>query len=265
MNEKLYRAINEIDVVVDMEAKYGPITDTSPKEVVLELLGRQAGKQAFKDVPLSEANDTTFSMDLESYLKIVRDLGFIEVYKANFPHLSSKGEAEDYEETQYVLANPEIGAVLNFDTYSYRKENGELVVGRNSAEVRYCWTPHDFDNYPVYALSSGSWESKTDLEWGLYSHDIVWDPNMFWFGHHDAREGLHYTLKKLVESGTLLPVWPKMRNPYWRVFINWADWKICEYKVMGAAASVAIATRNKERYKTTTDWFKAMTGHNIKD
>jgi hypothetical protein len=271
MNEKLYRAISDIDVVAEMEAKHGmPINSGSPQEIVLELLSMSASQARFKEALLKEAGDTTFGMDAEPYLEIVKDLGFIEVYKAEFPHLfptfpdTSKGdEAKDYTESHYVLANPEIGAVLNFDTYSYRREEGELVVHRNAAQVQYCWRPNNLHNYPRHVLSSGGWESTVDPRWRDRNDGFSTTPDLFYFGYHDAREALRYTLKNLNEHGTFLPVWPKMRRPYWRPFINWADWKTYSFETMGAAYSKEIDRVNRERYATTPDWFKTMTGHNL--
>src|SRR5271156_4799982 len=104
MNEKLYRAISELDVVAALEAKHGmPITSGSPDEVMIELLSTTASQARFKEALLKEAGDTTVGMDAEPYMEIVKDLGFLEVYKAEFPHFFQGEEAKDYTETHYVL------------------------------------------------------------------------------------------------------------------------------------------------------------------
>jgi len=267
MNEKLYRAISDIDVVAAMEAKHGiPITSSSPDEVVLELLSMTASQARFKEALLKEAGDTTFGMDAEPYLEIVKDLGFVEVYKAEFPHVDViSNQSTDINESHYVLANPDIGAVLNFDTYSYREDSGNLAVHRNAADVYYAWRPNDLHNYPRHVLSSGGWESTKDPKWRDRDDGFSTTPDLFYFGHHDAREALRYNLKNLTDHGTLLTVWPKMRRPYWKPFINWADWKTYNFKTMGASYSKEIDRVNRERYETTPEWFKSMTGHNMGD
>jgi hypothetical protein len=264
-NENLYRDLNNFDVVAKVEELHGQrIDDSTPKEIVLELLTLQGAKNVLKEQLLLDANDTTFGMDALPYLQIVKDLGFIEVYTDTFPHVWEGEEARDYTETHYVLANPEIGAVLNFDTYSYQDSSGKLAVHRNGATLQYCWQPKDLAAYPNGVLSSGGWESKTDPEWRNQNLRFECTPDLFWFGSHDAREGLRFIIKNLMDAGTMLPVWPSMTRSYWLPFINWSDWKVCDYKTTGSkASSDAIHALNNYRYRTTPEWFKAMTGHNV--
>ena len=262
----LYRKLDETDPIAEIEKMTGQRVDSgSDSEVMLLALAATSRKSRAKEALLFGAGDTTFSMDADKYLAVVTDLGFIPVFEEQFDHLDSQTDTPtDIKETQYVLANPDLGVVLNFNTYSYRDEDGSMAIHRNSAHIQYCWQSKDSSvRGHSNVLSSGGWDSMTDPEWrNKDSH--VWGADMFWFGDNDAREALRYQLRNLMADGHLMTVWPKIRRPQWTAFINWADWKILSYTKMGMdGSSKAIDALNKQRYETTPDWFKAMVNHNI--
>jgi hypothetical protein len=155
--------------------------------------------QAKQEAPLS-LGDTTFSNKLDRYLFIVQDLGFELAKKWDFIGPGFRSEDEDRHEQEFLFIQRELGIVLHFDTYG-----GDSV---NSAGFNYCWRPNPGVEY-WGITSSGGMESEAGPGWQRDPRYRDVNPtDLYYSGHHDAREALRHKINMLKEHGTFLPKWP---------------------------------------------------------
>jgi len=75
----------------------------------------------------------------------------------------------------------------------------------------------------------------------------------FWTGHHDARDNLIRIIENFEQQGTLMPVWPKIKNLWLPIFMSRFDWQ-------QESPSLNHAL---ERLKVTTNWFQKIINENL--
>lgn len=132
---------------------------------------------------LRTAGDTTFSMKISDYLRIIREEGFILVLEEKFKE-AGFGGVDSTEETLFIFFHPLDGVLLCFDTF-----DGDRVNGGN---LYYNWTPNGTLQYSG-CLSSGGWDEDCKM----------------WSGHHDCREGIRRIMSNLRTQGKFVTPWVK--------------------------------------------------------
>lgn len=149
-----------------------------------------------KNSELERQDDTKLSNDLDRYLRIIGELGFIEVLKVSFSSPHDAGMAETF----YIFLHPEKAILLEFDTYQGIRVNG--------GKFYYCWKESSKD-YPRGILSSYSLESISDPNWRKDSKFNDSSPeDLYVQGNHDCREAIRYHMSNLGRYGTFINPWP---------------------------------------------------------
>lgn len=200
---------------------------------------------------LHSIGDTTFSNKLSGYLQIVTEFGFEIIYKAPFI-------IDGRNEEHHILWHNDLGILLNFDTFSWGKEEPSV----NGGNFYYNWSPNGerdgltssghfysekdalhltlFDkalnpyyipNYPVKPTWEGnlSWEQYKALVKPIENEqDALWDKassegyRTIWIGDHDCREAIITKIKSLFENGLFLTKWKECPFPW---LTNYSDHK----------------------------------------
>lgn len=147
---------------------------------------------------LEDAGDTTFSMNVVSYLSIVSGAGFEVVLEMPF-HSESNG----YDDVFRIMFHGD-GILLCFDTYG-----GQKSV--NSGNLYYNVRFRDgVDRFG--AISSGSFTAS-----GV------------WCGDHDCREAVLFNISQLRDVGEFLNPWEK-RPFLWLMHYGDKDGQDMDYK-----------------------------------
>jgi hypothetical protein len=131
---------------------------------------------------LEERDDTTFSNDLDRYLRIIGEEGFQKILELDF---TKRETAEKF----FVFYHFEDGILLSFDTYGGDSVNG----GKFRYNIKPNGTTKDFA------------ESQCTSSGGYTEHD----GEMIWSGDHDCREALRHHIAMLRENGTFVKDWVK--------------------------------------------------------
>lgn len=172
---------------------------------------------------LAARGDTQLSNKVSDYVQNLLRNGFECVYTEPFIGKSDEGR----NEALFLFANPEIGALVRFDTYG-----GSNV---NAASIYYCWKPHRDED--LYA-AAGSGRVMVDQA----------DGRNFWVGNHDARQAFNYNLQKLREKGTFYRQWPAGHKMFlW--LLHYAD---------PDAHCGAYQQINIDRLRLCPDWVKKI-------
>lgn len=177
-----------------------------------------------KNQMLDVLDDTKHGDDWTRYLRIVQDLGFMNVLQLPFQGqgLSNKPNSEMFN----IWAHPD-GMLLCCDTF--------CTTMLNSAHVYYNWLPLQDD-------AEGNWQVLSSGHW--YQHDLNQD--LVWVGDHDAREALRYKITNLRNKGNFLSKWKK--QPFmW--LLHYIDSKQDGYD---------FKQINQERIQLLPDWVKNM-------
>jgi hypothetical protein len=140
---------------------------------------------AQRDAILSLADDTTFSMGLDEYLRVVRDEGFELALSVPFTGKSYDGEPAP-SETFYVFWHPKHGILLRFDTYG-----GSRISGGNF--------------YYNIDFPDSRWPEGRVTSSGGFSDNG--DGTFTFVGNHDCREGLRFHIRQLRKHGTFVNPW----------------------------------------------------------
>lgn len=173
------------------------LTDKSYKDdAATEELGFMLSIAANQNLnrALVEADDTTYSDDLERYLRIVKEEGFKEVLC--IPFEGNLFKEESLKEKFFIFWH-EDGLLLSFETYR------EIRV--NSGHVYFNWLGND-KYWPGVGCSGGCTKEE---------------PHVF-IGDFDARVALRYNLNKMRQEGKFLSSW--VERP-WLWLLNYMDTK----------------------------------------
>jgi len=151
---------------------------------------------------LEETDDTTFSNDLERYLRIVTDEGFELLLRDEFECVLDPQQPR--QEAFYVLFSRAEGLLMEFNTFGDNHVNG--------GKFYYNWKPAwDINDrsvlWPQGLLSSGGYQKLPD---GSY----------IWAGDHDCREAVRFHLRRLRQHGTFVTPWVK--RPYFSL-LNYTE------------------------------------------
>lgn len=160
-----------------------------------------------KDDILELFHDSTFSMGMLDYIKVVESLGFENVGEYPFEDEKyGKGETEVF----LVYWHPEYSILLDFDSYG-----GRFSGNRNSSQFYYNWL-HNPDVKGYDFISSGSWIPVVpETDSGIDQLTLS--------GYHDGIEAINHKITRLSENGTFLKQW--IENP--GLHLNhWMDWEM---------------------------------------
>lgn len=183
--------MNEIDKLLSYDAlgEAEKCTGKSYKEdegtVALGMFGMMVNHQRREQL-LTEAGDTTFSMDTDPYFTLVLEEGFhcLRTIPFKDPH-------DGGDETMFIMWHPDDGLLLVWDTYHGK---------RNRADIYFNWTGRERGLWPIRA--SGCWTGDFDNK----------AAPLTWVGHFDAREALLHHLTWFRANGVFLKQW--MKRPF---------------------------------------------------
>ena len=164
----------------------------------------QMSLSAAKRAALKDAGDTYMTMPLDDALHLFYLMGFDEVLQDNFTAFDRHDQVETYRvlwRNDGILATVESyrGDQLNMSKIYYNVEfpPGTTRIGSVTSSGK---------------LWSDDWNSP--------------EGRRVWVGDHDAREGVRYSMRRLDEAGTFLPVW--VERPFlW--LVNFAESKVPGY------------------------------------
>lgn len=157
-----------------------------------------------KQKTLASLGDTTFSMDTDSYIKIVFTLGFEKVLEVDFKDVKRKGNPEKF----FVFWHPEKSILLEFDTF---------LGYRNGGNFYYNWLANRGVNCNEF-ISSGGYSYIYSYRDPGYDQPVI-------IGDHDCREALVHNITRMSNHGTFLQHW--IERPY-LCLNHYADWELCD-------------------------------------
>lgn len=147
--------------------------ETESLGIMLHIRNSDAKKTVMK-----ATNDASFSESLDSYLEIIKDIGFVLDYEEPF-----HSESSDKDESLSVYWQDEFGLLLHFDTYGGNQVNG--------GKFHYCWRMNDdCDDWSVRSSSSPCGDGVI-------------------LGDHDCREAIRFNIRRLSECGLFIKPWAK--------------------------------------------------------
>jgi len=169
----------EFDPLDTAEKITGESCHTDKGTVGLGMLFAMKHNQHKSEV-LEARGDTVFSMPLDKYLDIVKDLGFVQVMDVPF-----QTEHDGKMITEHLLAYWRKGLLLMFDTYG-----GDHI---NGGHLYFNWAP---TNQKEHVPSSGGCTKDAKGDKVIY-------------GDFDCREALVHHIKFLEARGQILDPWVK--------------------------------------------------------
>lgn len=263
--ENLYHELNSVDVVDAMEKKLGVHHSEFTDDENMALLGASLIHGRAKQAALELNNDTHFGMTVDAYLKVIHQMSFDLAVSFDIAHKSHDGELRD--EKLYVYGHRAHGIVLKFDSYSW----GDGVVNVNGGEWYAAFRPESRDTvYGRAHLSSGGWESESELQWRTDPkyEDSGQPDDLFWFGHWDCREGVRAHISSLLQHGNLLPQWPKLRKPYLPIFVSGYDYYSDTYQQLKDARSYTAGSEyidhvNRTRALKAPEWLLSIINNEL--
>lgn len=154
------------------------------------------------DAALTSMDDTTFSNQLDNYLRIVKSEGFEEVLRIPFA-------GSGVNETFFIFYHRIDGILLQFDTFNAKSVNGGTFY--------YTIKPHDKTYFFREVVSTGGYIDDETVQ-----------------GSHDCREAFRHKLAQLREHGTFVVKWP---NQPFLWLLHYMDTKDdgYDYKAINAA------------------------------
>jgi len=179
MSNKELHSVLSIDPIAVAEQLTGASYKDDKATLGLGVL-MHIGHSARKSAMLEECDDTTFSHDLDQYLRIIGEEGFKKILELDF---TKRGTAEKF----FVFYHYENGILLSFDTYG----------GYSVSDGRFC--------YNIKLNVEPKYFSGCTSSGGYTKHD----GEMIWVGYHDCREALRYHIAVLRENGTFVKNWIK--------------------------------------------------------
>ncbi len=257
--------LKSFDPVAHMETETGRRMVQSDDQDMLAVLRLTGLRNSLLNDVFAKLGDTTFSMDWDPFVKLVLDAGFEQAYHEEFvpvPDAATDKTNPEITEHAYVWGHRALGLMLTADTYSYYSGD-ELLRHRNTAHLYYAWRRNEGDEGPSYGItSSGAWESGSEPNWRrTRTHEQGLPADTFWYGNHDCREGMIGIIQRLIEHGTLLPVWPNIGEPpaFALAFRNdWAELESMSFDVR----TKALRQLERTRLAKMPDWFKAIVNGN---
>ncbi len=208
-----------------------------------------------KENLLKSIGDTTFSMSVIDYLKVVTEFGFKELLVEDF-----YSKKHNTHEKLYVMYHYELGILLKFDTFGGQRNGGDFYYNwsPNDNEMRHSLTSSgsfhwgkkhigffEPDFSEPYVIETYPEDAKWDLETGyeifkMYQKPIEEEQRRLldeakangkrtvWIGNHDCREGLITNIMALKENGTFIPNWIERECTFW--LMSFGDWEANEGK-----------------------------------
>jgi len=208
-----------------------------------------------KNRVLNAIGDTTFSMKLSDYFRVIKGFGFEDIYVEDFSDKDGK------DNKLYVLYHYDLGILLSFDTYFGNSVNG--------GKFYYNWSPNIGFETGNCTSSGGFYFSEGEMHIGLIDENLneyripnypkeipwtsqsceqfklenkqIWEDQQIllegafgngkrtvWIGNHDCREAVISNIKLMQECGKFLPTWIKQPTPFW--VMTYADWEKNEDK-----------------------------------
>lgn len=196
---------------------------------------------------------------------IATSIGFENVYSQDFSHVNTNVELEDTKETFYVMANRELGIFLVLSTFTWENREGVRDLASravNSAEIFFCWKPHDLQGHSYTLRGSGSFHSldKNEDRWAE-NRDLT---KLFWCGYNDVRQGFRTQIEALKEAGTFYKQWPAFGGRRELHLNHWADYRVYDSNKIGWTASMdAIRLLEKDRFSKFPEWAKEIVNGNV--
>lgn len=143
---------------------------------------------------LLAVDDTVMSDEIDRYLRIAREIGFV-------PVLDETMEKESVSEKVFVMKKA--GALLFVDTFRGRSVN--------DARLYYNWKTTKILESSVIRMS-GTWSEKTCSKW---SDDQV-PAEGVWIGDSDVRVALRHRVAQLEAAGSFIEPWEEPGHVYLR-------------------------------------------------
>lgn len=233
MTNPTTKAMVEFDPLQALEDVTGKDYHDQPE---LSLLAHMVHCQR-KNAHLLAEGDTVLQNDLDRYMAIIGDLGFVQVADVPFTVPGWTAEDPPRAEHYYMFANREKGILLGFDTYDEVRVNG--------GKFYYCWAPNEekcrADH--VRPTASGSYHMKPGV-----TRETATNDDYFWAGDHDCREAIRYHISQLEEYGSFIPTWPDGHDQLlW--LLHHGDTKVNGYDLPGITA---------ERLALLPQWVREM-------
>jgi len=171
-------------------------------------------KNQLKNAMLKDNDDVAYGTEISDYLRIMKELGFVEVLRENFVGRAWSDNEKPPNETFFIYWHPTKFILAKFETYT------EKTI--NSADWYFCFHPNSVDLwYKTEMRCSGFWfgakEDKPKEEW-------------FWLGHWDSREAIRHQMKKFDNYGHF-EKWPEAQLLQLNSYVDWHQCKNHDYSV----------------------------------
>lgn len=215
------------------------------------LLTMEHGKR--KSELLASMDDSTFSNELDNYMRIVKDIGFEVVLEIPFKSLPFREGDKVYDEKFFVLAHREYGILMYFDTYTSTRVN--------SSHIMYSWRRKpDVDRVPSGVLSTSSSDSESNPGYWRkedYNHETDRMDDLYTIGTHDAREAIRHKINQLLKYGTFLKTWPKSDSRFWWL-LHHVDTKNPDNAMDNTWRGYDYKAISKQRIEMLPPWVREM-------
>jgi hypothetical protein len=245
MSETLQDLLDYDPIQAVEDLTRGGLMSQADRELLTLMFALEHNKR--KDAALNALDDTTYSNDVQKYLRVLSELGLEQVAALPFTPVRGGYEREEgykpRHETQYIFARRD-GLLLMFDTFH------ETSV--NSSKLYYAWQPTS--ESPHRVTSSGGWHCPTG-----WTDDHKVPADAVWVGEHDARVGLRHTLSGLQEGGRFISPWPVQNHARFIWCCHYGDLQNLSYGDEGYEPAIKAA--NQRVWNAMPDWVKAFTQH----
>lgn len=190
-------ALLSFDPVKVVEEVTGLDSRTDEKAGLL-VLGLAMHHGRAKDRLLTELGDTTLSNKTSTYVEIITNMGFEKCFEEEF----HRGSIHKCDDTLFAYIQKKFGLFLVFDTYTRSNINGSHLF--------FCWKRNPGEELVWPNTGGGHYESESDPDWRK-SVGCTLPSDAYWRGNMDGREALLHHITQLMEAGTLLSPWPKLK------------------------------------------------------
>ena len=165
------------------------------------------GRNQLRDKLLVSQDDVPFSGEIQNYIRVMKDLGFVIQLEEPFVGKSWHGEVPP-NEVYYLAWHPTKFILAAFETYDSKDVN--------SASWYFNFKPYDFDTF---------WRLELHLSGSAYCgprENELPKEEWSWIGHWDAREGIRNQMSNFDQFGTFVNPWPKDAR-IWLWLCNYMD------------------------------------------
>jgi len=204
------------DPLAEAEKMFGRDTDLSKSFGLFAHI--ESNKR--KSEMLEKRGDTKFSNTIESYLSIISDFGFEEIYKETLP--KREDDSHPHRDIFYSFWHFELGILLCFDTFMGKVNGGTFhynwFIPYSMNHHQFCsngnFQRHEGGNILThYDENMNLLEVKEKTENYNCEKQNAFNKKLFdttyglWVGNTDAREALLHNIKKLRDNGKILKQW----------------------------------------------------------